>query len=207
MATILLRIRIWLRQTVAAPQKIEKFLFYHTAPVCRTRTLQTHIMWMGLNRTKLSCPNQNRFLLQEMRLENDFYDVTLACDEQNFIQGHKVILSASSPYFKAILRRSQPNQHPILVWNLHMTKQHKSWKSMHKYMQAVWPDLVIFESSWWHFSYKMSPNVGQNFWAVVKNGTLFRKLLLKLLRVTFYSNIWSRCMQATITTVTREPYV
>jgi hypothetical protein len=56
--------------------------------------------------------------LQEMRDENDFYDVTLACDEQSFIQGHKVILSASSPYFKAILRRSPINQHPVLVSHL-----------------------------------------------------------------------------------------
>ena len=53
--------------------------------------------------------------LQDMRDHNDFYDVTLACDEHNFIQGHKVILSASSPYFKAILKRSPINQHPIVV--------------------------------------------------------------------------------------------
>ena len=53
--------------------------------------------------------------LQEMREDNDFYDVTLACDEQSFIQGHKVILSASSPYFKSILKRSPINQHPIVV--------------------------------------------------------------------------------------------
>ena len=53
--------------------------------------------------------------LQEMRQDNDFYDVTLACDEQSFIQGHKVILSASSPYFKSILKRSPINQHPIVV--------------------------------------------------------------------------------------------
>jgi hypothetical protein len=50
-----------------------------------------------------------------MRDEQDFYDVTLACDQQSFIQGHKVILSASSPYFKAILKRSPANQHPVVV--------------------------------------------------------------------------------------------
>ena len=53
--------------------------------------------------------------LQEMRDDHDFYDVTLSCDEQSFIQGHKVILSASSPYFKAILKRSPANQHPVVV--------------------------------------------------------------------------------------------
>ena len=60
-------------------------------------------------------PEFEPLTFQEMRIENDFYDVTLACDEDSFVQGHKVILSASSPYFKAILRRSQPNQHPVLV--------------------------------------------------------------------------------------------
>ena len=28
--------------------------------------------------------------LQEIRDENEFYDVTLACDERNIVQGHKV---------------------------------------------------------------------------------------------------------------------
>lgn len=53
--------------------------------------------------------------LQEIRDENDFYDVTLTCDENSFISGHKVILSASSPYFKAILRRTPANQHPTVL--------------------------------------------------------------------------------------------
>ena len=53
--------------------------------------------------------------LIEMRDARDFFDVTLSCDENEFVQGHKVILSAASPYFKAVLKRCGPGQHPILV--------------------------------------------------------------------------------------------
>ena len=50
--------------------------------------------------------------LQDLREEKDFFDVTLAC-EDNQIQAHKVILSACSPLFRNILRRN-PHQHPLL---------------------------------------------------------------------------------------------
>jgi len=49
---------------------------------------------------------------RELREEKDFFDVTLAC-EDNQIQAHKVILSACSPFFRNILRRN-PHQHPLL---------------------------------------------------------------------------------------------
>jgi hypothetical protein len=49
---------------------------------------------------------------QNLREEKDFFDVTLAC-EDNQIQAHKVILSACSPFFRNILRRN-PHQHPLL---------------------------------------------------------------------------------------------
>ena len=49
---------------------------------------------------------------QDLREEKDFFDVTLAC-EDNQIQAHKVILSACSPFFRNILRRN-PHQHPLL---------------------------------------------------------------------------------------------
>jgi len=42
----------------------------------------------------------------------DFFDVTLACDDEQ-IQAHKVILSACSPFFRNVLRRN-PHQHPLL---------------------------------------------------------------------------------------------
>jgi len=48
----------------------------------------------------------------EIRDEKDFFDVTLACGNEQ-VQAHKLILSACSPFFKNILR-SNPHQHPLL---------------------------------------------------------------------------------------------
>ena len=47
-----------------------------------------------------------------LRDDNDFFDVTLVCEDEQ-IQAHKVILSACSPFFHKILRRN-PHQHPLL---------------------------------------------------------------------------------------------
>jgi len=49
---------------------------------------------------------------KELRNDKDFFDVTLACDDEQ-LQAHKVILSACSPFFRSILRRN-PHQHPLL---------------------------------------------------------------------------------------------
>jgi len=49
---------------------------------------------------------------RELRDDKDFFDVTLACDDEQ-IQAHKVILSACSPFFRNILRRNI-HQHPLL---------------------------------------------------------------------------------------------
>jgi len=49
---------------------------------------------------------------RELREEKDFFDVTLVCNEDQ-IQAHKVILSASSPFFRSILKRN-PHTHPLI---------------------------------------------------------------------------------------------
>jgi len=49
---------------------------------------------------------------RELRDDKDFFDVTLACEDEQ-IQAHKVILSACSPFFRNVLRRN-PHQHPLL---------------------------------------------------------------------------------------------
>ena len=49
---------------------------------------------------------------QEIRSDKEFFDVTLA-SENGQMSAHKVILSACSPFFKAVLRRN-PHQHPLL---------------------------------------------------------------------------------------------
>jgi len=50
----------------------------------------------------------------DLRNEEDFLDVTVAIDQEHQLQAHKVVLSASSPYFREILKRN-PAQHPVLV--------------------------------------------------------------------------------------------
>ena len=49
---------------------------------------------------------------RELREDKDFFDVTLACDDEQ-IEAHKVILSACSPFFRQVLRKN-PHQHPLL---------------------------------------------------------------------------------------------
>ena len=48
-----------------------------------------------------------------LRREEDFYDVTLVSDDQTQIPAHKLVLSASSHFFKSILKRN-PHSHPLL---------------------------------------------------------------------------------------------
>ena len=45
----------------------------------------------------------------KLRDDNEFTDVTLACEDGQQLQAHKVILAASSPFFEKIL---QKNKHP-----------------------------------------------------------------------------------------------
>ena len=49
---------------------------------------------------------------RELREDKDFFDVTLACDDDQ-LQAHKLILSACSPFFRSILRRNR-HEHPLL---------------------------------------------------------------------------------------------
>ena len=77
--------------------------------------------------------------LEDLKTDEAFVDVSLSCDGhtiqvsirsiiltilttsitiygQIILQGHKVILSACSPYFKKILR-DNPCRHPVLILN------------------------------------------------------------------------------------------
>ena len=49
----------------------------------------------------------------ELRGDKDFADVTLACEDGE-LEGHKVILSSCSPFFKRLLKRTKKHQHPLL---------------------------------------------------------------------------------------------
>lgn len=50
---------------------------------------------------------------RRLRDEEDFVDVTLACEGCSFT-AHKVVLSACSPYFRRLLK-ANPCEHPIVI--------------------------------------------------------------------------------------------
>jgi len=50
---------------------------------------------------------------KELKNDQDFFDITLACAGEKQVQAHKVILSACSPFFKTILKKN-PHQHPLV---------------------------------------------------------------------------------------------
>jgi len=49
---------------------------------------------------------------RELREDKDFFDVTIACDDDQ-VEAHKVILSACSPFFRTILKKNK-HQHPFV---------------------------------------------------------------------------------------------
>ena len=48
-----------------------------------------------------------------LREDKDLTDVTLACEDGQQVEAHKVILAASSPFFKEILKRNK-HPHPLI---------------------------------------------------------------------------------------------
>ena len=48
-----------------------------------------------------------------LREDNDFADVTLACEDGQQVEAHKVILAASSPFFQKLLGRNK-HSHPLI---------------------------------------------------------------------------------------------
>ena len=48
-----------------------------------------------------------------LREDNDFADVTLACEDGQQVEAHKVILAASSPFFQSLLARNK-HSHPLI---------------------------------------------------------------------------------------------
>ena len=48
-----------------------------------------------------------------LRENNDFSDVTLACEDGEQVEAHKVILAASSPFFQTLLKRNK-HPHPLI---------------------------------------------------------------------------------------------
>merc|ERR1712130_1094978 len=73
---------------------------------------------MEIDKSDKFCLKWNEFesnisgAFKELREDKDFFDVTLACEDEQ-MQAHKVILSACSPFFRSILRRNK-HPHPLL---------------------------------------------------------------------------------------------
>ena len=51
--------------------------------------------------------------LRDLRDDNDFTDVTLACEDGQQVEAHRVILASSSPFFENLLKRKQ-HLHPLI---------------------------------------------------------------------------------------------
>ena len=49
-----------------------------------------------------------------LREEKDFADVTLVCEDGEMVEVHKVVLAASSSFFKNILKRNKQAAHPLI---------------------------------------------------------------------------------------------
>jgi len=54
-----------------------------------------------------------RAAFKDFREEEDFFDVTLVCEEERQIEAHKIILSACSLLFRKILKQNK-HQHPLI---------------------------------------------------------------------------------------------
>ena len=48
-----------------------------------------------------------------LRNDTDFTDITLACEDGNHVEAHKVILASASPFFQNLLKRNR-HHHPII---------------------------------------------------------------------------------------------
>ena len=49
-----------------------------------------------------------------LKEDTDFADVTLACEDGEQFEAHKVILAASSSFFQKLLRRNKDQKYPLV---------------------------------------------------------------------------------------------
>ena len=70
---------------------------------------------MSMQKFCLTWKDDNNIFNKEfdsLRKTGDFFDVTLACEDHE-ISAHKLVLSASSEFFKALLRKNK-HDHPLI---------------------------------------------------------------------------------------------
>ena len=66
---------------------------------------QLCLQWNDFQETILSS-------FKDLRQDKDFTDITLACEDGQQVEAHKIVLTSLSPFFKSILSRNK-HQHPI----------------------------------------------------------------------------------------------
>ena len=64
----------------------------------------------------------------DLRGDKDFTDVTLACEDGQQVEAHKVILAASSPFFKKLLRENN-HPHPLVYMRALESELHQNTKN------------------------------------------------------------------------------
>ncbi|XP_019758717.1 broad-complex core protein isoform X7 [Dendroctonus ponderosae] len=67
---------------------------------------------------------------ENLRDDEDFVDVTLACEGKS-LKAHRVVLSACSPYFRELLK-STPCKHPVIVL------QDVAWADLHALVEFIY---------------------------------------------------------------------
>ena len=64
----------------------------------------------------------------DLRQDKDFTDVTLACEDGQQIEAHKVVLAASSPFFQNLLNKNKKKHHHPLVYMKGLKFEAERWK-------------------------------------------------------------------------------
>ena len=78
---------------------------------------------------------------QLLRKEEDFFDVTLVSDDEVHLSAHKLVLSASSNFFKSILKKSS-NSNPLIFMNGINSINLQFVLALHSYPDVVFINVI-----------------------------------------------------------------
>ena len=66
---------------------------------------------------------------RDLREDKEFTDVTLACEDGQQVEAHKVVLISSSPFFKNLLQRNK-HPHPLIYMRGRAGPQTEKWENL-----------------------------------------------------------------------------
>ena len=72
----------------------------------------------------------------KLRKDEDFYDVTLVSDDDQFIRGHKLVLASSSEFFKKIFKFTKQAESIIYLTGINQ-------KNLSFIMDYIWCNQVV----------------------------------------------------------------